>query len=104
MRGPEGYYKSADCRAQKFYVCQNDADFSSPPQGAWISFPNIFICPNVLTLSLSGYFGIYPWLLESYIYSPDYLNSYPNSYEQVNKVDQTSHEITHLTSLAMFVC
>ena len=28
--------------------------------------------------------------LESYIYSPDYLNSYPNSYEQVNMVDSVS--------------
>ena len=33
MSGPEGYYETADCRAQKFYVCQNNADFSLPPQG-----------------------------------------------------------------------
>ena len=31
--GPEGFHKSEDCRSQKFYVCQNNADFSSPPQG-----------------------------------------------------------------------
>ena len=34
ISGPEGYFKTEDCRAQKFYVCQNDADFFPPPQGA----------------------------------------------------------------------
>ena len=33
MSTPEGYFKSSDCQTQNFYVCQNNADFSSPPQG-----------------------------------------------------------------------
>ena len=33
MSTPEGYFKSSDCHSQNFYVCQNNADFSSPPQG-----------------------------------------------------------------------
>ena len=33
MSTPEGYFKSSDCQTQNFYICQNNADFSSPPQG-----------------------------------------------------------------------
>ena len=56
MRGPEGFFKTADCLSQKFYVCQNDADFSLPPQGGDIidKCPNMYrvwsllICPQQL--------------------------------------------------------
>ena len=46
-----------------------------------ISFPNTFMskceCLVDIVVFTNGF-------LESFIYSPDYLNSYPNDYEQVN--------------------
>ena len=45
MSRPEGYYKTDDCRTQRFYVCQNNAADSSPvPQGgAFYIFLNTFM-------------------------------------------------------------
>ena len=85
MSGPEGFFKTDDCRAQKFYVCQNDADFSSPPQGEDIISKYFYVWMSLPILI----FGIFQYLfthglLETYIHSPDYLNSYPHDYEQVN--------------------
>ena len=85
--GPEGFHKSDDCRAQKFFVCQNDAEFSSPPQGGGFISKYVYV---QMSLHISGYLGIFYLpihnILESYIHSPDYLNSYPHDYEQVNMV------------------
>ena len=91
MSGPEGFHKSSDCRNQKFYICQNDAvnaDFSSPPKGEnFTSKYFYFKCPYILVdISALGIFYLpIHNILESYIHSPDYLNSHPpHDYEQVN--------------------
>ena len=60
------------------------------PQKVKILLPNTFMskCPYILVnISSHGIFYLpIHNILESYIYSPDYLNSHPHDYEQVNMV------------------
>ena len=88
MSRPEGSYKTDDCRAQKFYVCENNTASAS---ASLLQGGNIF---KYFYVQMSKYLVligiIINQFLETYIYSPDYLNSYPNSYEQVNMVDSVS--------------
>ena len=86
---PEGYFKTEDCRAEKYFVCKmnQNSEFLTPPRGcAYLYFFLKYQPDNINYSSCLPHLHSSIICLEYYIHSPDYLSSYPNGYEQVNKL------------------